>query len=876
MKLALWGRFSTCGRFLIGLPTSLPKPPRRVQNPPQVTNLPHKTCILLLLLAAPALAAPRQHLIFNRDWKFLIGDHPGAEARAYDDASWEPVMLPHSFNLPYFRSADFYVGYGWYRKHFQAPAGWQQRRTFLEFDGVFQDAEVFVNGRAIGRHQGGYTGFTFDITPALAAGDNVIAVRVDNNWNARLAPRAGEHEFIGGIYRDAYLTVVDPLHVAWNGTFVTTPEISAESARVNVKTEVRNDSASARQATVVTTVVDPDGRTVLEMRTVQAVPPQSDYTFDQTSEPLAHPKLWHPDHPFLYSVHTTVGDDTFDTPFGFRWFRWSATEGFFLNGEHLYLRGANVHQDHAGWGIAVTRAGAWRDVQLIKDAGFNFIRGSHYPHHPAFVEACDRLGILFWSENVFWGRGGFGKDGFWSASAYPIHAEDFAPFEESCQRQLAEMIRIHRNHPSIAIWSMSNEPFFTENQDRARALVTALVKLSHQLDPTRAAAVGGAQRGGFDRLGDVAGYNGDGARLFLNPGFPSLVSEYGTVAKGIPGDYDPYFGDLADQPQYPWRAGQAIWAGFDYGTIAGRQGFKGIVDYFRLPKRAWYWYRNAYLHIAPPEWPKPGTPARLQLTADRTTIHGADGTDDCQIVVAVLDRQGRRISNSPPVTLEIASGPGEFPTGPSIAFTADSEIMIVDGQAAMEFRSYYGGQTVIRATSPGLPDATLAISTVGTPPWDPPRTPTVRPRPYVPSGLSKFRSTVEGAASDVARDRPSTASTESPEHAARFANDGAPSTTWAAAPSDEHPWWQADLEGFYLIASTRIDFGAAGTHAYKVEVSRDRISWTTAIDQSRPKGTEPVRTDNFSAGIVARYVRITLLGDRGLADVAILGVPWTR
>jgi hypothetical protein len=228
------------------------------------------------------------------------------------------------------------------------------------------------------------------------------------------------------------------------------------------------------------------------------------------------------------------------------------------------------------------------------------------------------------------------------------------------------------------------------------------------------------------------------------------------------------------------------------------------------------------------------------------------------------------------VTLAIASGPGEFPTGPSIAFTADSEIMIVDGQAAMEFRSYYGGQTVIRATSPGLPDATLAISTVGTPPWDPPRTPTVRPRPYVPSGLSKFRSTVEGAASDVARDRPSTASTESPEHAARFANDGAPSTTWAAAPSDEHPWWQADLEGFYLIASTRIDFGAAGTHAYKVEVSRDRISWTTAIDQSRPKGTEPVRTDNFSAGIVARYVRITLLGDRGLADVAILGVPWTR
>jgi hypothetical protein len=836
----------------------------------------------LLLLAAAAVAAPRQHLNFNRDWKFLIGDHPGAEARLYNDAKWEPIMLPHSFDLPYFRSADFYIGYGWYRKHFQPAAGWQQRRTFLEFDGVFQDAEVFVNGRAIGRHQGGYTGFSFDITAALTAGDNVVAVRVNNKWNARLAPRAGEHEFIGGVYRDVYLTVVDPLHVAWNGTFVTTPEISAEAARVDVKTEVRNDSAAAKEALVLTSVVDPQGRTILEMRAMHTIPAQSDYTFDQISDSIAHPQLWHPDHPFLYSVHTVLFDgsfagDTFDSPLGFRWFRWSATEGFFLNGEHLYLRGANAHQDHAGWGIAVTRAGAWRDVKLIKDAGFNFIRGSHYPHHPAFAEACDRLGIIFWSENDFWGKGGFGKDGNWSASAYPINPDDFAPFEESVKQQLREMIRINRNHPSIAIWSMSNEPFFTENQDRARALVSALVKLSHQLDPTRAAAVGGAQRGDFDRLGDVAGYNGDGARLFLNPGFPSVVSEYGAVAKGVPGDYDPYFTDLANQPQFPWRAGQAIWAGFDYGTIAGRQGFKGIIDYFRLPKRAWYWYRNAYLHIPPPEWPKPGTPARLQLTADKTTLRAADGTDDCQIVVTVLDADGRRISNSPPVTLTVASGPGEFPTGPSITFATDSEIMIVDGQAAMEFRSYYAGKTVIRATTPGLlQDDTITITTEGGPAWDPPRTPAARPRPYISAGLSKFRPTVEGSAVNVARDRPSLASSEVPDHPARNANDGSPSTTWQAAAQDAAPSWQVDLEGFYLISSTRINFGAPGNHTYTVEVSKDRFSWTTVIDQTHPKGADALRADTFSAGVVARYVRITLGEDRALADVAVLGVLWTQ
>src|SRR5208283_4735912 len=159
---ALWGRLSACGRLSIGLGGRMQTSAgvkRRVDNPPQADSLPHKTFILLAFLATAALAAPRQHVVFNRDWKFLIGDHPGAESRAYNDASWEPIMLPHSFNLPYFRSADFYVGYGWYRKHFQAPASWRQRRTFLEFDGVFQDAEVFVNGRAMGRHQGGYTGF---------------------------------------------------------------------------------------------------------------------------------------------------------------------------------------------------------------------------------------------------------------------------------------------------------------------------------------------------------------------------------------------------------------------------------------------------------------------------------------------------------------------------------------------------------------------------------------------------------------------------------------------------------------------------------------------------------------------------------------------
>jgi beta-galactosidase/beta-glucuronidase len=232
----------------------------------------------LLLLAAfllPGLlfaeGSPRQQINFNRDWKFQLGDPAGAAAAGYDDGKWEDVGLPHSFSLPYFASPRFYVGYGWYRKHFAVPAAWSGRRIFLEFDGAFQDAEIFVNGRLAGRHKGGYTGFSLDITDALQAGDNVVAVRLNNKWNPQLAPRAGEHVFSGGIYRDVRLVVTDPLHVTWYGTFVTTPQVSAESGVVQVATEIRNDSAAGKMVALQTDILDPDGKTLATLATNQTV-----------------------------------------------------------------------------------------------------------------------------------------------------------------------------------------------------------------------------------------------------------------------------------------------------------------------------------------------------------------------------------------------------------------------------------------------------------------------------------------------------------------------------------------------------------------------------------------------------------------------------
>jgi hypothetical protein len=159
----------------------------------------------------------------------------------------------------------------------------------------------------------------------------------------------------------------------------------------------------------------------------------------------------------------------------------------------------------------------------------------------------------------------------------------------------------------------------TINHAQGAPVLKDLVALSHELDPTRPAAIGGAQRGEIDKLGDVAGYNGDGATLFLNPGIPSVVSEYGSTVSDRPGRYEPGWGDLQTE-QFKWRSGQALWCAFDHGSIAGHFGSMGMVDYFRLPKRQWYWYRNEYRHIPPPCVAGSGTPARLQLTADKTSF----------------------------------------------------------------------------------------------------------------------------------------------------------------------------------------------------------------------------------------------------------------
>lgn len=496
------------------------------------------------------------------------------------------IGLPHSFSLPYFMSKDFYVGYGWYKKTIRLSKKDLQQYLALEFDGVFQEAEIYVNGKLAGKHIGGYTGFEICINPYVHTGNNLITIRVNNLWNATVAPRGGEHTFSGAIYRNVRLVKKSVAHITWYGTHITTPTLESSDGKastVNVETELQGLMPNKHY--VLEAVVSHAGHIVSQNKVaVMCSSTAERHTSVNVSTPdIPHPLLWSPASPNLYTLTTRLYDgkmliDENTETFGFRWFTWTTDRGFFINGQHLFFHGANVHQDQAGWGDGVTDEASRRDVRMMRQCGFDMIRGSHYPHSPAFSDECDRQGMLLWEEAPFWGTAGEKKDGYWTASAYPEKKEQQEAFEQNVLQQLEEMIRIHRNHPSIFIWSMCNETFFTSDKTMpgVRHLLKRMVDKAHQLDPTRLSAIGGAQRPlGKDRIdliGDVAGYNGDGANIadFQQPCVPSVVTEYGSTTSTRPGRFVPGWGDLSRDDGYkgkPWRSGQAIWCGFDHGSI---------------------------------------------------------------------------------------------------------------------------------------------------------------------------------------------------------------------------------------------------------------------------------------------------------------------
>ncbi|MEO6435516.1 MAG: discoidin domain-containing protein, partial [Tepidisphaeraceae bacterium] len=276
-----------------------------------------------------------------------------------------------------------------------------------------------------------------------------------------------------------------------------------------------------------------------------------------------------------------------------------------------------------------------------------------------------------------------------------------------------------------------------------------------------------------------------------------------------------------------------------------------------------------------------GSPTKLHLNADKTTIDGTDATDDCQIIVTVLDAAGRHVSASPPVRLTIESGPGEFPTGRSITFSDDSYIKIEQGQAAMALRSYHGGATLIRASSPGLTDATIEITTIGQPAFEPDVTPIVSPRPYTPPPMSAGAIEAMKNVVNVALNRPSRASSEAEHNPARLGNDADTQSSWSAADNAADAWWLVDLEGFYQLSSSRVTFPEPGNWRFVIDLSQDGAIWTRAVDQSATENTAAVRNDIFPPGAVARYLRVTWTSVpsgqcAAVAEVEVFGVLWVR
>ena len=786
--------------------------------------------------AAPDHAEARVTQPINRGWAYHAGDRDDRPQEAgYDDSSWETVHVPHSFVQPYWMDRVHFGGVGWYRKVLPIDAAHAGRRVHLEFEGAFQHTRVYVNGREVGEHRGGFTGFTFDITDHLLFGqDNTLALRVCAEWDPQIAPRTGDFSFIGGLYRDVTLVVTDPVHVPWYGTFVSTPfggELTDtdyslprhhDRAPVRAQTEVRNTTDRAQPVRVVTRVFDADGVEVAADQTTRDVPADGLVEFVQDMT-VDQPRFWSPRDPYLYRVSTEVyrGDtlaDTYLTPLGIRWFQATANEGLWLNGKRLRLRGFNVHQDHAGWGWAVTDAGFYRDIRLMRNAGANFIRGSHYPKDPALLAACDRFGLVMMQELAYWGRGGGG-----GPTASPARgSSDFAPFRENVEQQLAAMIRVSRNNPSVLIWSLTNEPTGGELS------TTPLHELARRLDPTRPTCrVTNFSHGEADIYGRNGGTPGRGEA-------PVMFSELWEREELRPGRFP-----SRPDPEAYYSMGTARWAGFDYGTHHDwNLNLVGVFDNARLPKRRYHWHRAAWLGIDPPVWPSEGTPAKLSLSTEKTVV-GTNGQDGTQLVVRVLDEAGRQLNASLPITLSVAAGPGRFPTGRSLQLEA------VDGTAGIALRADTPGATVIKAHAEGIPQARLELAFVeggiqqhpSPEPW-----PTDAELPDLP---------------DLAEGRPAAARTSEPRNPAGHGTDGSLASRWCAADGDADQWWQVDLGRPQDLGGVGITFEQYAAYAFLIQTSNNGQDWTTVSDQSQSSRITRDRHLPFRAR--GRYVRIWFL-----------------
>jgi beta-galactosidase len=449
------------------------------------TSLRRALTPLLAALALSSAVSARETVPLDFDWKFHLGDPAGAQDPGFDDQSWRLLDLPHdwAFEAPFApdaaqgdRGGYKPGGIGWYRRTLDLPPAGQGRHVRLEFDGVYMNSQVWLNGRAVGGRAYGYLSFTCDLTPHLQPGRNVIAVRVDNSRE----PSARWYHGCG-VYAPVRLVVTDRQHVAPWGIHITTPNITDDAADVRIVTTLAERPGP--DTTIRTRLLDPSGRQVAIVET-----PASAAEVPQSSS-VPRPQRWDTAHPHLYTAVTEVMSggavrDTVRTRFGFREIRWEAKTGFHLNGRVVKLLGVSDHLEGGPVGAAVPeKLIRWR-LERLRAMGVNAIRTAHNPQVPRFYELCDEMGILVMDE-LF--------DGWKRKAPEDYGAQHFA---KEWERDLRDWLRRDRNHPSIVIWSVGNE---TEGE-----VARDLVRVCHEMDPTRLVTSG---HSGSEHM-DVLGING--------------------------------------------------------------------------------------------------------------------------------------------------------------------------------------------------------------------------------------------------------------------------------------------------------------------------------------------------------------------------------
>lgn len=585
---------------------------------------------------------PAKLVSLNDSWVFSKDPDNVSSANGHSNSqSWEKINLPHTWNAKDVLDDDpgYYRGIGWYKRKLKVNPALKDKKLFISFNGANQETEVYINGKMAGSHIGGYTKFIIPVSQFLNYKDDEIEVKVNNRFNEDIAPLTADFTFFGGIYRNVNLIITEDIHFSKNdhggsGVYITTPVVSKESATVHVKSLIDNSAKGGNKIQIITIITDANGSIINQQATAATILPGQKKEVIQDFKPIKAPKLWSPASPYLYRVITQIIDvktksilDQVSNSLGFRWFKFDADRGFFLNGEPLKLIGASRHQDYKDLGNAVPDALQIRDIELLKDMGGNLLRVAHYPQDPLILEACDRLGIL-------------------ASVEIPIvnAITESEAFTNNCKNMQVEMIRQNFNHPSIIIWAYMNEillrPKFTTDKPRQeiyynhiRELAQALDDLTRKEDPSRYTMI--ANHGAFDiynrvgltKIPMIVGWNlysgwysgapADFAK-FLDRHHkeladkPMLVTEYGADADPRIRSFKPVRFDksleyalafnqvyLDDIIKRPFVSGAMAWNLADFNSETREETMphinnKGLLTIDRKPKDTYYLYQ-AYL-----------------------------------------------------------------------------------------------------------------------------------------------------------------------------------------------------------------------------------------------------------------------------------------